>query len=59
MTMTEQEWRDLTSMLLDAWYATWMAARAEVEGAQTAHELFLKEPEVIAALTALGWLTRT
>ena len=38
---------------LDGHRATWMAARAEVEGAATAAALFEKEPEVIAARAAL------
>ena len=39
---------------LDGHRATWMAARAEVEGAATAAALFEKEPEVIAARAALA-----
>jgi hypothetical protein len=35
-------------------YATWMAARAEVEGASVSAALFEKEPEVIAARAALA-----
>jgi hypothetical protein len=34
-------------------YATWMVARAEVEGEATARALFEKEPEVIEARAAL------
>ena len=43
----------LERLLLGA-YATWMAARAEVEGAKTSHDLFEKEPEVIAARAVLA-----
>lgn len=39
---------------LDAHRATWMAARAEVEGAETANALFEKEPEVIEARAILA-----
>jgi hypothetical protein len=38
-------------------YATWMAARAEVEGASVSAALFEKEPEVIAARAALAKAT--
>jgi hypothetical protein len=38
-------------------YATWMAARAEVEGASVSAALFEKEPEVIVARAALAKAT--
>lgn len=34
---------------LDGHWATWMAARAEVEGAETSKQLFEREPDVIRA----------
>ncbi len=45
---------------LEAHYATWMAARAEVEGRTTASMLFEKEPEVIEArsLMEASWQKR-
>ncbi len=39
---------------LDGHYATWMAARAEVEGASLSSALFEKEPEVRAARAAIA-----
>ena len=42
---------------LAAHYATWMAARAEVEGGRTSHALFEKEPEVIMARAAIAKAT--
>jgi recombinational DNA repair ATPase RecF len=42
---------------LEAHYATWMAARAEVEGAATASMLFEKEPDVIRARAAIAKAT--
>jgi hypothetical protein len=38
-------------------YATWMAARAEVEGGRTSHALFEKEPDVIMARAAIAKAT--
>jgi len=52
--MMGTDWKKIADDLLDAWLATWMAARAEVEGARTARELFEKEPEVIAYRAAIA-----
>jgi len=52
--MTEKQWRDLVEDLVDGHFATWMAARADVEGVHTAKTLFEKEPEIIAARAALA-----
>lgn len=38
---------------LNEHFATWMAARADVEGAETSRILFEKEPSVIRARAAL------
>lgn len=39
---------------VDAHFATWMAARADVEGEELAAKLFEKEPDVILARRAIA-----